>query len=150
MRRRMGLRRRQRIWMRDPHSGGVKIPPAVRRQTEQRIRVYAERRYAEKFIRLDIRFRGALCYIDAYTEPELPSRGLLRALGETRQQYLNRLQNVPLHLCRLRYFGDKQAWSLAFYTYSNERYEACTFPNGTFYGTPEDGFEVGAVYLRAR
>jgi hypothetical protein len=39
---------------------------------------------------------------------------------------------------------------MAFYTYSNERYEPCTFPNGTFYGTPEEGFEVGAAYLRAR
>ena len=39
---------------------------------------------------------------------------------------------------------------MAFYTYSNEHYEPCTFPNGTFYGTPEEAFEVGAVYLRVR
>jgi hypothetical protein len=39
---------------------------------------------------------------------------------------------------------------MAFYTYSNEHYEPCTFPNGTFYGTPEEAFEVGAAYLRAR
>ena len=141
---------RRRLWVRDPHSGGAKIPPAVRQRTERRIRAYAERRYAGKFTRLDIRFRGALCYVDAYTEPEMPSRGLLRTLGETRQQYLGRVRNVPLHLCRLRYFGDEEAWSLAFYTYSNERYEPCTFPNSGFYGTPEGAFEVGAVYLRAR
>jgi len=140
----------RRVWVRDPHSGGAKIPPAVRRRTQQRIRAYAAGRYAGKFTELAIRFRGAVCYVDAYVEPEMPSRRLLRALGETRQEYLHRVRNVPLHLCRLRYFGTDDAWSMAFYTYSNERYEPCTFPNSTFYGTPEDAFEVGAVYLRAR
>jgi len=86
---------------------------------------------------LGIRFHGALCYVDAYVEPEPPSRGLLRVLGETRQEYFERVREVPLHLCRLRYFGGRKMWSMAFYTYSNERYELCTFPNGTFYGTPE-------------
>jgi hypothetical protein len=99
---------------------------------------------------LEIHFRGALCYVDAYVEPEPPSRGLLRALGETRQDYLERLRQVPLHLCRLRYFGWRKVWSVAFYTYSHERYELCTFPNGAFYGTPEEAFEVGAVYLQGR
>lgn len=126
------------------------IPQAIRQRTEQRISDYAASRYAGKFTRLGIRFRGALCYIDAYTEPEAPSRGLLRALGETRQEYLDRVREVPLHLCRLRYFGNEAAWSMAFFTYSNERYEPCTFPNGSFYGTPEGAFEVGAAYLRAR
>jgi len=99
---------------------------------------------------LGIRFHGALCYVDAYVEPEPPSRGLLRVLGETRQEYFERVREVPLHLCRLRYFGGRKMWSMAFYTYSNERYELCTFPNGTFYGTPEEALEVGAAYLRAR
>ena len=109
----------------------------MRQRTERRIRAYAEAHYGGKFTRLDIRFRGALCYIDAYTEPEAPSRRLLRALGETRQQYLQRLRNVPLHLCRLHYLGDEEGWSMAFYTYNNERYEPCTFRNGTFCGTAE-------------
>jgi hypothetical protein len=39
---------------------------------------------------------------------------------------------------------------MAFYTYSNERYEPCTFPDSAFYGTPESAFEVGAIYLRER
>jgi hypothetical protein len=138
---------RGKVWMRDPHSGGAKIPHTIRERTEQRIRMYAETHYAGKFTRLHIRFRGALCYIDAYTEPAAPSRGLLRALGETREQYLRRLRHVPGHLCRLRYFGDEESWSMAFYTYSNERYEPCTFGNGTFFGTPESAFEVGATYL---
>jgi len=88
--------------------------------------------------------------IDAYVEPEPPSRKLLRVLEETREEYLHRMRAVPLHLCRLRYFGGLKTWSMAFYTYSNDRYEPCTFPNGTVYGTPEEAFEVGAAYLRAR
>jgi hypothetical protein len=137
---------RKRVWVYNPHVGGVRIPPAVRERTEQRIREYADARYAGTFNRLDIRFRGALCYIDAYTEPEAPSRSLLRTLGETRAQYMEWRRRWPLHLCRLRYFAENR-WSVAFYTYSNERYEPCTFDNGTFHGTPEEGFEVGAVYF---
>ncbi len=139
-----------RAWVYDPHSGGVKIPPAVRQRTERRIRSYAQKHYRGKFIRLDIRFRGALCYIGACTEPPKPSRSLLRILGQTREQYLERQRSAPLHLCRLRYFGDEEAWSLAFYTYSHERYEPCVFSNGSDHGTPEQAFEIGAIYLRER
>ena len=141
---------RRKIWMHDPHAGGTTIPSAVRQETERRIRTHAERRYPGAFSRLAIRFHGALCYIDAYVEPDPPSRRLLDVLHETRGQYLDRVREVPLHLCRLRYFGGRKIWSMAFYTYSNERYEPCTFLNGTFYGTPEEAFEVGAVSLRAR
>ena len=126
--------------MQTPDAGGTTIPSGVRQETERRIREYAEKRYAGTFSRLGVRFHGALCYIDAYVEPEPPSRGLLRVLRETREAYFNRLRQVPLHLCRLRYFGGRKIWSMAFYTYSNERYELCTFPNGTFYGTPEEAF----------
>jgi len=139
---------RGRIWVWNPHIGGTKIPPAVRERTEHRIRSYGESRYAGRFLRLSIRFHGALCYVDAHTEPEPPSRALLRAMGETREEYLKRMRAVPLHLCRLRYFGNENSWSLAFYTYNNERYEACSFPSGEFHGTPEAALDVGAVYLR--
>lgn len=138
-----------RTWVYDPHSGGIKIPPAVRERTKQRIEKYAETHYAGKFVRLGIRFHGALCYIDAFTEPEEPTQRLLHATGESREQFLERLRNMPQHLCRLRYFGDEERWSMALYTYSNEKYEPCTFHNGTFHGTPEEAFEVGATYLQA-
>ena len=143
----MAARRR---WSYNPHSGGKKIPANVRERTERRIRDDAEEHYAGRFTRLGIRFRGALCYIDAYTEPPNPSPSLLRATGETREEYLERLRNAPLHLCRLRYFGDEERWSLAFYTYSNERYEPCVFHHGESHGTPEQAFDVGAVYLDGR
>jgi hypothetical protein len=137
-----------RGWVFDPHSGGVKIPERVRQRTTERIQKYAAEHYAGKYTRLDIRFRGALCYIDAYTEPEQPTKELLQVTGETRAQFLERVRSVPLHLCRLRHFAEDR-WSMAFYTYSNERYEPCVFLNGTFFGTPEEAFELAAVYLRS-
>jgi hypothetical protein len=134
-------------WVYDPHSGGVKIPTSVRERTEKRIQDYASKHYAGKYTRLAIRFRGALCYIDAFTEPQDPDPELLRITGESREQFLERLRDMPTHLCRLRYFGNEEKWSMAFYTYSNERYEPCMFHNGTFEGTPEEAFEIGAAYL---
>jgi len=136
------------MWVYDPHSGGVKIPLAVRQRTERRIRAYADAHYAGKFLRLEIRFRGALCYIDAYTNSAEPSLDLLQTMGETRDQFLERRRNVPLHLCRLRYFGNEERWSMAFYTYSHETYEPCVFDTSEDHGTPEEAFETAAVYLR--
>jgi hypothetical protein len=61
---------------------------------------------------------------------------------------MERLRATPTHLCRLRYFGGER-WGFAFYTYSNERYELSVFPNGEFFGAPEEAFEVSAnAYLR--
>jgi hypothetical protein len=56
------------------------------------------------------------------------------------------MRSTPLHLCRLRHFAEDR-WSLAFFTYSNEKYTPCVFRNGSFFGTPEEGFDVGATYL---
>jgi len=132
-----------------PERGGVSIPEAVQRRTTERIGRYAERHFAGRYTKLDIRFRGQLCYIDAYREPE--------ALGpswpppdwpETREELLERLRATPVHLCRLRYFGDEERWGFAFYTYSHERYELSVFPSGEFLGPPEEAFEASAqAYL---
>ncbi len=44
---------------------------------------------------------------------------------------------------------DEFLWGFAFYTYSNEKYKLSVFPNGEFYGTPEEAFATSAeVYLR--
>lgn len=59
---------------------------------------------------------------------------------------IERLRNTPTHLCRLRYFGGDE-WGVAFYTYSNEKYELSIFPNGSFIGKPEDAFAASAMYL---
>src|SRR5206468_11087454 len=106
-----------RVWVFDPHSGGNKIPETVRRETIARLERHAAAHFAGRYTRLDVRFRGALCYIDAFTEPEEPSKAQPRTTGETREQFLERLRATPLHLCRLRYFAPDR-WSLAFYTYS--------------------------------
>jgi len=133
--------------MKNPHSGGMKIAKDVQKRTQKRIEEYAAKNYAGQYTRLDIRFKGSLCYIDAYKKPDEPSESLLKIIGETREEYLRRLSKSPTHLCRLRYFGNEEEWSLAFYTYSNERYEPCVFANGSFYGTSEEGFDIGATYL---
>ena len=137
----------RKTWVYDPHSGGVKIPQAVRDRTRNRILAYAEKHYAGKYIRIDIRFRGQLCYIDAYTEPYVPLDFDASVFGESRDEYIERQRNAPTHLCRLRYFGDEDRWSMAFYTYSHEKYEPCAFNNGSFHGTPEEAFETSAIYL---
>ena len=135
-------------WVYDPHSGGVKIPPNVQERAKRRILDSAQAHYAGKYSRLDIRFRKQFCYIDAYTEPEVTPDFPPPHFAETREQYVEGLRNTPIHLCRLRYFGNEDRWSMAFYTYSHETYEPCFFKNGTFHGTPEEAFETGAVYLQ--
>ena len=136
------------VWVYDPGAGGVKIPEAVRRRTEQRIRRYAEQRFAGRYTRLEIRFRGKFCYIDAYTEPVDTPGWPPPDWPESREEHLERLRNTPMHLCRLRYFGDEERGGFAFYTYSNDKYELSVFPSGDFHGTPEEAFDTAAgVYL---
>ena len=136
----------RKVWVFDPQSGGRKIPPGTQYAVRERILKHAARNYAGKYTRIDIRFRGALCYIDAYREPYVGKDDPPAWLGETREEYVERLRNTPIHLCRMRH-SDMDRWSLAFYTYSNERYEPCVFPNGEWFGTPEEAFDVGAAYL---
>jgi hypothetical protein len=90
-------------WVFDPHSGGTKIPEALKEQTKRRILAHAKKHYAERYYRLDIRFKGPLCYIDAFIEP--PDSVALPP-------------EEPTHLCRLRHVG-RDRWSVAFFTYSH-------------------------------
>ena len=133
-------------WVFDPQSGGVKIPPRVQEETRKRILDYADKHYEGKYTRLDIRFRGVFCYIDAFREPDVPKNWPPKDWGISRKEYLERLRNTPVHLCRLRYFRPDH-WSLAYYTYSHEKYEPCVFANGGWFGTPEEAFEIGATHL---
>ncbi len=36
---------------------------------------------------------------------------------------------------------------MAFYTYSDERYEPCLFDSGRWEGTPEKALEIGVMYI---
>ena len=123
----------------------------MQERTAQRIRSYAERHFAGKYTRLGICFQRQFCYIDAYTEPEVPKRwppAGLADLHETRAEHVERLRNTPLHLCRLRFFGDEERWSFAMFGYSNEKYDLTILPSGDFYGTPEEAFAAfGEAYL---
>src|SRR3989304_8962383 len=132
-------------WVFNPHSGGLPIPSSVKRMTVERLRKHAADKYKGLYSRIDIRFHGALCYMDAFKEPREPDKKLLRINNETREEYLDRMRSYPIHLGRIRYFGSDK-WSYAFYTYSNERYEPATF-GGEWFGTPEEAFDIGARYL---
>ena len=112
-------------WYYNPHAGGTKIPLRVQGRTRSRILAHAAATYAGRYERIEVRFKGALCYIDAYrnSSPD------------------------PLRLVRMRFFSDEDRWTLAFFTYSNERYEPCCFPERSFHGTPEHALDVSAAYL---
>lgn len=117
----------QKYWVYDPQSGGQKIPPDVQKQTYDRIMAHARKIRPKQADSLRIHFKSHFCYIDF----------LEKVSGRT----------VPMQLCRLRYFGKPDEWSMAFFTYSHEKYEPCLFASGKWLGTPEESFEIGAVYL---
>ena len=133
-------------WAYDPGSGGKKIPPNVQADVTKRINQVAEENYKGRYIRLDIRFKSQFCYIDAFVEPHLAEDWPPPGWDETREEALERIRSTPLHLCRLRYFGNDD-WGFAFYTYSQEKYELSVYPNGEFTGKPEDAFLTAAMYL---
>ena len=135
----------RRMWVFSPNSGGKKIPDLVRIDVEKRINDVAEQQLKGKFIRLELSFKGQFCYIDAFTEPAVDENWNEELLQETREEHIERLRNSPLHLCRLRYF-DKDKWGFAFYNYSNEKYELAAYPDGEFFGKPEDAFLASAVF----
>jgi hypothetical protein len=67
--------------------GGVKTPQAVRDQTQNRILAYAKKHYSGKYTRIDVRFQGLLCYIDAYLEPYVPYAFDPSVVGGFREAY---------------------------------------------------------------
>jgi hypothetical protein len=103
-----------------PSPGGSTILILAARASRQalehvrsgRILDYAAKHYSGKFTRIDVRFHGALCYIDAYVEPDVPSESAPPA-GQIRSEWIEGLRNTPIHLCRIRYFGKENRWSFA-------------------------------------
>jgi hypothetical protein len=132
-------------WNINPYTGSKSIPAVLQERTKRRVLDYAAKHCAGKYIRIDVRFRGAYCYIDAYTEP-----GDLYGNpppGETRAEWIERLRNTPTHLCRLRYFGNPDLWSFAFYTYAQDKYQPSFTMMGSNHCTPEEAFETSAHLL---
>ena len=66
--------------------------------------------------------------------------------SESHEEYLERQRNTPVHLFRLRYFGDDEEWGLAFYSYANNKYELSVFPTGKFFGSPEVALQTAAEF----
>jgi hypothetical protein len=100
-------------WVFDPDSGGKKIPLAVQTDIQKRIQRVAEEQFQGRYTRLDIRFRGQFCYLDAFTEPVIRENWPPPDWPETQEEYFERLRRTPVHLCRLRYFGNDE-WGFAF------------------------------------
>ena len=121
------------------------IPERVKMRTEKRILEYAAKHHAGRFIRIDVRFRGALCYIDAYQEPDARGAGN-PPQGETLEQWLDQLRKTPTPLCRIRYCGNEDRWSFAWYTWAHEKYQEGFLITGDHYGTPEEAFETVAHF----
>jgi len=137
-------------WCFHPETGGITIPDQVKCDVKECIKSVGEKHFKGKYTRLDIRFKGRFCYIDIYEEPEVKEGWPPKDWPETREEHIERLRNTPVHLCRLRYFGNDK-WGYAFYTYSHEKYEICVFPGGSFYGKPEDAFLSAVnVYLSSK
>jgi hypothetical protein len=114
-------------WVFDPHSGGVKLSQSRKREVENRIQRYAEENLQEKSDKIETRFRGPLCYVTAW---QTESDG----------------RQFRFPLCRLRHF-DMERWSIALFTWSNEKYEPCIFPSGEWFGTIEECLELGTTFL---
>lgn len=114
------------VWTYNRYTGAKGLAPELKVRIERRILTHAEKHYAGKFAKIDVRFRGALCYIDVYTEP-----------GET----------IPTHLCRIHYLGTEDRWRFAFYSYAHDKYEPSFLMTGSPYGTPEEAFETSALFF---
>lgn len=111
-------------WVYDPQSGGVKITVSKQADFHNRVDQFSGTRPWFPKYKLKLRFKNQFCYLDSLEE------------GET----------TAFPLCRLRYFRDN-IWSMAFYTYSNNRYEPCIFQNGTWEGSIEEAIEICEMYL---
>ena len=114
-----------KAWVFSPHSGGTKIPDKIKRKVEERLLSAAKNKFA-KDPKLRVRFKNQFCYIDSSQDSA-----------------------EPMPLCRLRFFElrEPKAWSVAFYTYSNERYEPCLYPSGEWHGTPEEALDIVSAYF---
>lgn len=110
-------------WHIDPHSGGNKIPPALFEELQTQAHAYEQTCSWHPKHLIKLRFKNQFCYVDSFEEGKGPDP-----------------------LCRLRYFAPDR-WSFAFYTYSNERYEPCVFPNGEWFGTIEQAIAASSLYL---
>jgi hypothetical protein len=113
----------KKAWVYDPHSGGSKIPPKEHEAIVNQIESFAQSRPWYPEVKLKPRFKSQFCYIDTLEGDE-----------------------CGFHLCRLRHFNSR-GWSMALFTYSNERYEPCMFPSGQWNGTIEEALSICEQFI---
>lgn len=111
-------------WVYDPHSGGIKIPLREQEEIYKQVEDFSCTRPWYPRIQLKPRLRGQFCYIQTIKVEE----------------------DQLFPLCRLRHF-DIHRWSLALFTYSNERYEPCLFANGEQEGTIEEALQICEAFI---
>lgn len=126
----------------DAHQGGTMIPNAIRSRIEDRLNSFARQRFPGRYRELGVWFRGQFCYVDVFRNPGSVPEGWSENAGETREQFRDRLAATPLHLLRLRYFGNPDRWSFAVYSYAIDDYEPAEFPEGAAAGPPELALEL--------
>lgn len=136
----------RKVWMRDPDYGGKKIPFLVQLDVQKRIEKVAVENYKGNYSKIVFRFRGQFCYVDALPMSHFSGSETPEGFNGSLEEYREHLENDPIHLCRLRYFGDER-WSFSFYTYSDEKYKLTVFHDGSFFGKPEAAFLQSAGYL---
>jgi hypothetical protein len=126
----------------DAHRGGVLISDAICRRTEERLREFAHDRFGGRFREIGVWFRGQFCYVDLYRDSgPYPDGWSAEDSDESREQYRDRLAATPVHLLRLRYFGNPDRWSFAVFDYAIDDYGPATFPSGEAAGLPEEALE---------
>lgn len=111
-------------WYFNPQSGGNKIPVNRYETLRAQLQAFASTRRWFSKCQLSLRFKSQFCYVDMLES------------GETE----------PSPLARLRYFRENE-WSMAFFTWSSERYEPCVLSNGKWQGTMEEIIETCEPFL---
>lgn len=98
------------------------------------------KKWQGRYHEISVRFRGKFAYIDVLEPISESARSYVRD-----EEKLKITEAIPTKLCRLRYSGDLNRWEFAFYKYSDDRYELCLLPSGSFFGKPEECFDTAAI-----
>ena len=110
-------------WVYDPHSGGIKISPRHHQEISRQITSYEQTRSWYPKIKLKTRISGQFCYILTVED-----------------------NKKPMPLCRLRHFV-LERWSLAVFTYSNDRYTPVNLNGEKDQGTIAEALNIAESFI---
>jgi hypothetical protein len=118
------------------------IPKAVQDELRRRLEKHVSSKWKERCREVNVRFRGAFAYVDAFP---LECQYLHGMSAERRAL----IDATPTRLCRLGYLGNADFWEYAFYKYSDNKYQLSVVASDSFEATPEEAFDCSAdVYLQ--